>query len=81
MAVDVTADHDEKFFEIAKHAATQLVLVKSRKKRSTVVSHDGSRGRDFHVEAWMPLEPALRLGIFLRGIVILSFSAAHSASS
>jgi hypothetical protein len=40
VTIDVISNRHEEFFEIAKNATAQPVLVRSRKKRSTMLTHE-----------------------------------------
>src|SRR5215469_7925428 len=70
VTVDVIPDSQEEFFEIAKHSATQLVLGKVAKETLHHVKPRRTGWSEVHVEAWMALEPALDLGMFVSGVVI-----------
>src|SRR5262250_1897921 len=70
VTVDVSANRHEEFFEITKHATTQLVLGKVTEKTLHHVQPRGTSRGEVHVEPWMTLQPALDLGMFVGGVVI-----------
>src|SRR5215472_12622589 len=70
VTVDVIADHHKEFFQIAKHAATQLVLSEVAEETLHHVEPQRTSRSEVHVEAWMTLEPVLDLGMFMGCVVI-----------
>src|SRR5215831_284736 len=70
VAVDVTADGPDEFFEIAKYAAPQSVLSEVAEEALHHVEPRGTGRSEVHVEPWMACEPALNLGVLVRRVVI-----------
>ena len=70
VAVDVTADRHEAFFQIAKHTAPQSVLSEVAEETLHHVEPRRTGGGEVHVESGAAREPALHLGMLMRRVVV-----------
>lgn len=70
VAVDVTADGQEEFFEIAEYTAPQPVLSEVAEEALHHVEPRRTGGSEVHVEPWMACEPALNLGMLVGRVVV-----------
>src|SRR5512141_2560837 len=70
VAVDVTADRHDQFFQITKYTAPQSVLREVAEEALYHVEPRGTGRREVHVEPWMACEPALNLGMLVGRVVI-----------
>ena len=70
LAIDVTADCQEQFFEIAKYTAPQSVLSEIAEESLHHVEPRCTGRSEVHVEPWMACEPALNFGMLVRRVVV-----------
>ena len=70
VAINVTADCHDEFFEIAKYTAPQSVLSEVAEEALHHVQPRCTGWSEVHVESWMTLEPALDLRMFVGCVVI-----------
>ena len=70
VAIDVSSNGQNEFFEIAKHAAPQPVLREIAKEAFHHVQPRRAGGREVHMKARVLIEPALDLGMFMRRVVV-----------
>lgn len=70
VAIDVTADCQEQFFDIAKYTAPQSVLSEIAEESLHHVEPRCTGRSEVHVEPWMACEPALNFGMLVRRVVV-----------
>ncbi len=70
VAVDVTADRHDEFFEIAQYAAPQSVLSEVAEEALHHVEPRCAGRSEVHVEPWMACEPAMNLGMLVGRVVV-----------
>lgn len=70
VTVDVTADRQDEFFEIAKYTAPQSVLSEIAEESLHHVEPRCTGRSEVHVEPWMACEPALNFGMLVRRVVV-----------
>jgi type I restriction enzyme, R subunit len=70
VAVDVSSNGQDEFFEIAKDTAPQPVLGEIAKKAFHHVEPRRTGGREVHMEARVACQPALHLRVLMSGVVV-----------
>ncbi len=70
MTVDVAADRQEEFFQVAKHTAPQSVLSEVAEETLHHVQPRCTGRGEVHVEPWMAGEPALNFGMLMSRVVV-----------
>ena len=70
MAVDVSSDGQDEFFEVAKDAAPQPVLREIAKEAFDHVQPRRAGGSEVQMKARVLIEPALDLGVFVSCVVV-----------
>jgi|SRR6185437_7489105 hypothetical protein len=70
VTVDVTADRQDEFFEIAKYTAPQSVLSEVAEEALHHVEPRRTGRSEVHVEPWMASKPTLNLGMLVGCVVV-----------
>src|ERR1700690_1908028 len=70
MAVDVSTDGQDEFFQIAKNAAPQPVLREIAEEALHHVQPRRAGGGEVHMKTRVPGQPALYLGVFMGSVVV-----------
>ena len=65
VAVDVGADGQDEFFQIAEDSAPQAILGQVAKKTFHHIQPRRARGSEVQMKAWVPCQPALHFGVLM----------------
>ena len=70
MAVDVGADGQDEFFQIAEDSAPQAILGQVAKKTFHHIQPRRARGSEVQMKARVPRQPALHFAVLMGGVVV-----------
>jgi len=70
VVVDVLSDRFQEFLNVAEDASAQLLLREIAEEALDHVQPRATGGREVHVEAWVPFQPALYKRMFVGGVVV-----------